>query len=814
MRDKKHLLPRLAFLLFFFVPFLNIAQHLGCQQNRSQLMPPGLYYCPENLRSDTFDILKYTISLEIGNATTKLITGNTVVRYTPKLNNQSFIRLDLLKLTIDSVRENNTALLYSYNDTVLKINFPINKNVTDTNDLVIYYHGQPQGDASGWGGFYFDNNGGNQYAYNLGVGFSAKPHNYGRVWFPCFDNFVERSKYEFNITSDTARRAYCNGQLMSDVVNGTKRTRQWVMNNEIPTYLASVSLARYRQVSWSVNTLNGAKPIILAAAATDTTAMKNGFVNLITCINGFENYYGPYRWNRFGYCSVPFSSGAMEHATNISYPKAVLGNLAYEANLMAHELSHHWWGDNITCETQEDMWINEGMATYSQYMFTEWKYGKAKYLTDVKNQHDNLLHFLHLKEGGFRAVSGIPHSLTYGDHVYLKGADMAHTLRSYMGDTAFFNAVKYTMNQNQFKSVNSVQLRNLLQAGSGQSLTDFFNNWILTGGWPHFAIDSVKYISAGTNSVNAIVSIKQKIFGAPSLYSNVPLELSFFQGDWSRVIRKVTMSGASATFTVGIPASAVYCALNYDSKISDATSFETKTIKTASSFNWNLGKVTMQVSNKGADSSLVRIIHNYVKPDPFKNNPLNHKLSDQHFWTVEGILSPGFHSNIRFSYDGNKVLGGTFTYLDTLLTKVNGDSVRVFYRANAGDDWKLQKNCVVVSTGLRNGFIVVDTMKLGQYTFANSTDTATINSIKKINPSKIKVGVYPNPAKNNIKVEFDQSYLESEIIINDLAGREVYRQLMFGKTNTVDVSSLSRGGYLVKVNSGSHSIYSGKIMLE
>ena len=160
-----------------------------------------------------FDILKYTINLEIGNFTTKDIKGNTQIRFAPKMNGKTFIRFDLLKLTIDSIKENSTLLTYTYNDTVVKVNFTAPKNTTDTSIFTVYYRGLPQGDPSGWGGFYFDNNGGNQYAYNLGVGFGAKPHNYGRVWFPCFDNFVERSKYEFNITNDSTRRAYCNGQL-------------------------------------------------------------------------------------------------------------------------------------------------------------------------------------------------------------------------------------------------------------------------------------------------------------------------------------------------------------------------------------------------------------------------------------------------------------------------------------------------------------------------------------------------------------------------------------------------------------------------
>lgn len=815
MRIKKQLTSFILSFICLIISFHLNAQKYGCQAGKNLQLPPALYYSAENLRSDTFDILKYTINLEIGNFTTKLINGNTVVKFAPKINNRSYIRLDLLKLNIDSVKENLITLSYSYNDTILKINFAALKNTIDTSSITVYYKGQPQGDASGWGGFYFDNTGGSQYAYNLGVGFAAKPHNYGRVWFPCFDNFVERSKYEFNITSDTTRRAYCNGQLMSDIITGIKRTRRWILNEEIPTYLASVAVANYRQVNWTVNTLTGLKPVTLVGAAADTTSMKNGFIHLLNCITGYENYYGPYKWNRFGYCLVPFNSGAMEHPTNIAYPKAVAGNLNYEASIMAHELSHHWWGDLITCETQEDMWINEGMATYNQYLFSEWQYGKPLYQSLVKVQHDDLLHFLHKKEGGFRAISGIPHNLTYGDHVYKKGADVAHTLRGYMGDVNFFNGAKYALQQNPFKSVNSLQLRDLFQTGSGQSLTDFFNNWVLTGGWPHFAIDSVKYIQINANSYNATISIKQKLYGAPTMYSNVPLEISFFKNNWSKNIQKIMMTGATATFTVNIPFNPVYCALNFDSKISDATSFENKTIKTTGNVSWSLGKISTNIINPGADSSLIRVIHNYVKPDPFKSNPQNHKLSDQHFWKVEGILSPGFVAKATFNFDGYKSIGGTYSYLDTLLTIVNADSVRLFYRANAKDDWKLLKNTFIFQSNTKAGFIRIDTLKLGEYTFGNSTDTSNVILIKENYKNKVSVTLYPNPAKNNFKIEFKQA-IESphNLCILDIEGKEIFSQKITEKLNVIDISRYTKGTYIIKIEAQNQILYCDKLIIE
>ena len=148
-----------------------------------------------NLRSDTVDILKYTINLDITSFVDSTISGNTLVKFTPKVNGVNKLNLDLLMLTIDSIKSSNTILNYLYNDTLIEVDLPATYNVGDTTAITVYYHGHPQGDASGWGGFYFSPT----YAYNLGVGFAALPHNYGRVWFPCFDNFVERSKYEFNI---------------------------------------------------------------------------------------------------------------------------------------------------------------------------------------------------------------------------------------------------------------------------------------------------------------------------------------------------------------------------------------------------------------------------------------------------------------------------------------------------------------------------------------------------------------------------------------------------------------------------------------
>ena len=104
-----------------------------------------------NSRSDTVDILKYTINLNITDFITNTISGNTVVKFTPKINGVSKINLDLLQLIIDSVKQNSSTVVYTYDDTLLSVNLSANLNPTDTSSVIVYYHGTPQMDhPSGW----------------------------------------------------------------------------------------------------------------------------------------------------------------------------------------------------------------------------------------------------------------------------------------------------------------------------------------------------------------------------------------------------------------------------------------------------------------------------------------------------------------------------------------------------------------------------------------------------------------------------------------------------------------------------------------
>ncbi len=793
--------------LFSLIGFLAKAQspcqHLKSNGSHNTTQSTA----PANLRSDTIDVLKTTINLDITDFTTNQIAGNTSVQFVPKINAQNHINFDLLKFTVDSVKMNGFVLSTNYNDTLLRVNFTGILNIGDTSVVTVYYHGTPQGDPSGFGGFAYSGG----YAYNLGVGFDADPHVYGRTWFPCFDNFVERCVYEFNITTSNGKVASCNGELMSDITNGALRTRKWVLNKEVPSYLVCVAVAPYTIVHDNYSGLLGNVPVELTAVAADTTNLKNSFIHLQNAFDGFESHYGPYRWNKVGYVLVPFNGGAMEHATNIAYPRfGANGALTYEDILMSHELSHHWWGDLVTCETQEDMWINEGMASFSAFLFNEVTYNYATYLSKVKQNHDEQVHFSHHIEGGFRAISGIPHQYTYGEHVYNKGADVAHTMRGYLGDSLFFAGLKYVLNQKQFQSMNSIEFQNLMTTGTGVNMQPFFNDWVLNGGWPHFSIDSVVY-SGSLPNITATVYVKQKLYGAPNYFTNVPMEITFMDANRVRYNKTIMCSGQNSSASFNLNFMPVYAGINLESKISDAISSEYKTIKATGAISFGNGRATLTVMNAGVDSTFLRVEHNFANADPIKNNVNNYLLGDNRYWKIDGVLANGFHSKLQLNFNGNYGTSGLNTYLDTLVVDNGGvDSLICLYRANTADDWHEVSKYTRTKQGGPSGkfgYVTIDTLKLGEYCFAHGVSNVLVG-LNQNQTEGIDFAMYPNPTKASLTLELKnkKQIVKTKYTITNAIGSKILEAEMNSNSIQIDTSKLSKGVYYLTLQEQNGSV--------
>lgn len=782
----------------------------------------------DNTRSDSIDILDYDIKLNITNLASKYINGSCKVTFISKLDNCSFIDLDLLSLTVDSVMQGNQQVLFNYsNEVLLRVYFPEMLNIGDTAAIVVYYHGNPATDISGWGGFYFTND----YAYNLGVGFEANPHCYGRVWFPCFDNFVERSTYHFEITTQGSKMALCNGELTGSTDNsdGTK-TWHWLMQDNIPSYLASVAVGSYAPVHFNYDGIESAIPVQLGAVATDTIKLKNSFVHLQDALSLFENAFGPFRWNKVGYALVPFSSGAMEHATNVAYPIFMAdGTLNWES-FYVHELSHNWFGNLVTCRTEQDMWMNEGWATFCERLFLEHVYGKENYDAAVAANHSEVVHFAHTPagDGSYLPVSGIPHDYTYGVTVYDKGSDVIHTLRSYLGDSLFFHCITNFLSTFSFSDAASEDLRDFLTDCSGIDLYHFFDDWIFNPGFPQFSIDSVGVVPMG-NEFGVNVFIRQKLDHAPHFYQNVPLEITFMDKTWNSVVETTMLNGECSIYSTTLPFAPAYAGLDLAEKISDAITAGSETVKTTGVYNIPNSGVTLNV-NSLPDSAFIRAEHNYVPPDPFMVPVNGLHISDYHYWKIDGLIPDGFDATATFHYDGSNSF--STGYLDNNLITNSEDSLVLLYRPSPKYDWSILTDLSQNFTGSHNdkrGYFTVNHLTKGEYAFAiydyDKIDSATgigNNPCQLLSAPAITSGVdeeqlliYPNPSSENVTVSVVANTRNELLEIYDLYGRLMFhKKLPAGNTKwLIATNGWQAGPYLVTKTNMQHHRVASKILI-
>lgn len=211
----------------------------------------------QDLRGDTIDIHSYVMHLDFTDFGGRQMKASATMVIKAKINNVSSINLDLLRLTIDSIKVNGYSPVYAYNDTVININLLTTLNTGDSATLIVYYHGQPIQISGDFGGFYWTTN----CAFNIGVSFLSNPHNFGKCWFPCFDNFQVRSYHESYITTPANMKAFGNGLLIDTTQNTNSTTWHWKLQENIPSYLASVTVGTFKTIYDTVQGINGTIPM-------------------------------------------------------------------------------------------------------------------------------------------------------------------------------------------------------------------------------------------------------------------------------------------------------------------------------------------------------------------------------------------------------------------------------------------------------------------------------------------------------------------------------------------------------------------------
>ncbi|MBT7492952.1 MAG: T9SS type A sorting domain-containing protein [Bacteroidetes bacterium] len=423
-----------------------------------------------------YDINYHRLEWEI-DPTILYIKGvvSTYFKITENLVSEISFDIDT-SLNVDSVVFNGSLMNFTHTDGVLSISL---SNILDENHLdsvSVYYQGVPGN--SGFGSFSQSWHDGSPIVSTLSEPYGAKD------WWPCKQNLTDKiDSCDIFVKSDAQYDVASNGILVSEIIEGNNKTTHWKHKYPIAAYLIAIAVTDYSIYSEyaqlnngdSLEVLNYVYPENFADAQLETP-------NTVEFIELFNELFIEYPFVEEKYGHAQFSwGGGMEHQT-----MSFMGNFGWQ--LQAHELAHQWFGDYITCGSWEDIWLNEGFATYLTglaYLYLNpswWDLWKQIEIGKIISQPGGSV-----QVDDTSSVSRIFDSRLS----YAKGAMVLHMLRWELGDSAFYKGVRDYLQDPMllFNYAKTPDLIDHLEFSADTNLSDFFADWYYGEGYPTYSIE-------------------------------------------------------------------------------------------------------------------------------------------------------------------------------------------------------------------------------------------------------------------------------------------------------------------------------------
>ncbi|MCB0284807.1 MAG: T9SS type A sorting domain-containing protein, partial [Calditrichaeota bacterium] len=360
---------------------------------------------------------------------------------------------------------------------------------------------------------------GSHHVWTLSEPYGAK------YWWPCKDTPIDKAdSVDIVVTVPENQIVASNGTLVSDIFNGDgSRTFHWQEKYPIATYLVSLAIAPYAHFTDTYN-LSDSKEMLLDyyVYPQRETLAKSIFPMIKDHLDGLISYFGDYPFPDEKYGMAQFGwGGGMEHQT-ISSIGVVSESWEF---VYVHELAHQWFGDALSCESWQEIWLNEGFASYAEALYAEWAgYDSWAPGPDAYNAYINSQRYT--GPGKLIVEDTTSVSNIFAPIVYEKGSWILHMLRFVLGDSNFFEALKmYASDPDlRFASVTTEDFKNVCERISGYDLDKFFDQWL---NFPYFPKYSYSMQPAEGNSVRAsevTVTILQEQL--EPIYA-MPVELQF-----------------------------------------------------------------------------------------------------------------------------------------------------------------------------------------------------------------------------------------------------------------------------------------------
>lgn len=349
------------------------------------------------------------------------------------------------------------------------------------------------------------------------------------VWFPTIDRPNQKTSQEIYITVDTAFVTLSNGKLISSIINSANGTRTDYWKQSLPhaPYLFMMAIGRYAIVK---DTWRGKEVSYYVEPAYEKYA-RNIFGNTPEMMDFFSDKLGvEYVWDKYAQVVVrDYVSGAMENTSATVFgefmQKDTRGLLdGTNEETISHELIHQWFGDLVTCESWSNLPLNESFATYGEYLWNEFKYGRDEADYALQNDLNNYLRESRNKQVDMIRFEYEVQDQMFDNHSYAKGGRILHMLRKYTGDDAFYASLNLYLEKNKFQAVEIHNLRLAVEEVTGEDMNWFFNQWFLDKGHPALKID---YEYDSTSSTQQITVEQMQDLETTPLYK-IPVSVDIY----------------------------------------------------------------------------------------------------------------------------------------------------------------------------------------------------------------------------------------------------------------------------------------------
>ncbi len=479
------------------------------------------------------DMIFLKLELEI-NPEVRFLKGKATefFRIKNKSEKKLPVKLDLSdSLKVLNVLYGKDTLEFSHKNNFLEIK-PQN-SWKETDSVSVVYQGNPT--KTGLGSVCYSAHDGIPVFWTLSEPYGAKD------WVPIKQDISDKIDSVFiTIKCPEKYKAVSNGKLFKETVKKNIRTTEWRHKYPCAYYLIAVAVTQYKVYSEFVVTgkdtveiVNYVYPERYEQCRRKTWKLSEVFKMFCDSLCQYPFIKEKYGHAQFGW------QGGMEHQT-ISFLSD------FSLDLMIHELAHQWFGDMVTCKSWSDIFLNEGFATYCEYLAAEKGLGQTSDLSQwrkamIKKACRN-------PQGCLNAKDTLNIGKLFDTSLrYSKGAMVIHLLRREIGDAAFFKTLREYLNNKTFKYSNACakDFFNLVSKVSGKNLDWFFMQWFYGSGYP---IYDVKWQQTSDGLLN--IKIIQTPSDSSVSFFKCKVPLTVFGSDGERIILKLNNTYQGQTFTM------------------------------------------------------------------------------------------------------------------------------------------------------------------------------------------------------------------------------------------------------------------------